>query len=48
MSTVLTTPEEVAAYFAESDNTLYGCAPAMASSRIEFAEGGPGQHPVLR
>ena len=42
MSTVLTTPEEVAAYFAESDNTLYGCAPAMASSRIEFAEGARG------
>lgn len=42
MSTVLTTPEDVAAYFAESDNTLYGCAPAMASSRIEFAEGARG------
>lgn len=42
MSTVLTTSDEMVAYFAESDNVLRGGGPEMVSSRIEFADGAQG------
>lgn len=42
MSTVLTSSEELASYFANADNLFRGSFPSLVNSRIEFADGASG------